>query len=164
MLGLKKISNLVQLGTMILYSLLKHLNGSASLVNHPWTPNRVKHISSLSKTESIAKENFLPYFRDGETFFSVFAIFFPAATGILAGANISGDLEVRASVWLISNLKHNQTLAHTQTPLIFQDPQAALPKGTLLAILITAITYLGIALVVCESWTHWIDSSLSLDV
>ncbi|RXN16426.1 solute carrier family 12 member 1 [Labeo rohita] len=71
--------------------------------------------------ESIAEENFLPDFRDGETFFSVFAIFFPAATGILAGANISGDLK---------------------------DPQAALPKGTLLAIFITGITYLGIALVV----------------
>ncbi|XP_039615427.1 solute carrier family 12 member 2 isoform X1 [Polypterus senegalus] len=62
-------------------------------------------------------ENFGPDFRD-ETFFSVFAIFFPAATGILAGANISGDLA---------------------------DPQSAIPKGTLLAILITTITYLGIA-------------------
>ena len=40
------------------------------------------------------KENFGPEFRDGESFFSVFAIFFPAATGILAGANISGDLKV----------------------------------------------------------------------
>uniref|UniRef100_A0A671XSZ9 Solute carrier family 12 member 1 n=1 Tax=Sparus aurata TaxID=8175 RepID=A0A671XSZ9_SPAAU len=66
-------------------------------------------------------ENFTPDFRHGETFFSVFAIFFPAATGILAGANISGDL---------------------------RDPQAAIPKGTLLAILITGVTYLGIALCV----------------
>ncbi|XP_067352021.1 solute carrier family 12 member 1 isoform X2 [Channa argus] len=69
----------------------------------------------------VFSENFLPAFREGETFFSVFAIFFPAATGILAGANISGDL---------------------------RDPQGGLPKGTLLAILITGITYLAVALCV----------------
>ncbi|XP_075034918.1 solute carrier family 12 member 2 isoform X1 [Mixophyes fleayi] len=66
----------------------------------------------------IFSENFGPAFRDDETFFSVFAIFFPAATGILAGANISGDLA---------------------------DPQQAIPKGTLLAILITTIVYMGVA-------------------
>ncbi|CAL1568193.1 unnamed protein product [Knipowitschia caucasica] len=66
---------------------------------------------------SIMWENMGPDFR-GETFFSVFAIFFPAATGILAGANISGDLS---------------------------DPQLAIPRGTLLAILITGIVYLGVA-------------------
>lgn len=70
---------------------------------------------------NIFLENFTPAFRGDETFFSVFAIFFPAATGILAGANISGDL---------------------------RDPQGGLPKGTLLAILITGITYLVVALCV----------------
>uniref|UniRef100_A0A8C5S6D8 Solute carrier family 12 member 2 n=1 Tax=Laticauda laticaudata TaxID=8630 RepID=A0A8C5S6D8_LATLA len=66
----------------------------------------------------IFSENFGPDFRDDTTFFSVFAIFFPAATGILAGANISGDLA---------------------------DPQSAIPKGTLLAILITTVVYMGLA-------------------
>ena len=39
------------------------------------------------------KTNVGPDFHQGESFFSVFAIFFPAATGILAGVNISGDLK-----------------------------------------------------------------------
>ncbi|KAJ7409473.1 Solute carrier family 12 member 1 [Willisornis vidua] len=71
---------------------------------------------------SIFAENFGPEFRSGEGFFSVFAIFFPAATGILAGANISGDLK---------------------------DPQSAIPQGTMLAILITTIAY--IAVLICAA-------------
>uniref|UniRef100_A0A8C3VB35 Solute carrier family 12 member 1 n=1 Tax=Catharus ustulatus TaxID=91951 RepID=A0A8C3VB35_CATUS len=71
---------------------------------------------------SIFAENFGPDFRSGEGFFSVFAIFFPAATGILAGANISGDLK---------------------------DPQSAIPQGTMLAILITTIAYIAVAISSC---------------
>ncbi|XP_069072005.1 solute carrier family 12 member 2-like [Pleurodeles waltl] len=74
----------------------------------------------FSYRAEIFVENFGPDFRDGETFFSVFSIFFPAATGILAGANISGDLE---------------------------DPQSSIPKGTMLAIVISTITYLAVAVV-----------------
>lgn len=80
----------------------------------------------LGYNMTLLKENFLPDYRtegkEGEgvehNFFSVFSIFFPAATGILAGANISGDLK---------------------------DPQKAIPKGTLLAIAITTVSYLGMA-------------------
>ncbi|XP_064598954.1 solute carrier family 12 member 2-like [Liolophura sinensis] len=62
--------------------------------------------------------NFGPDFRKGEDFFSIFSVFFPAATGILAGANISGDLK---------------------------NPQTAIPKGTLLAIILTGIVYILMA-------------------
>lgn len=67
-------------------------------------------------------ENFFPDYRLSEgvehNFFSVFSIFFPAATGILAGANISGDL---------------------------RDPQGAIPKGTLLSIVLTTFSYILLA-------------------
>lgn len=48
-------------------------------------------------------------------FWTAFAIFFPAATGISAGANMSGDLE---------------------------DPARSIPRGTILAIIFTGLIYL----------------------
>ncbi|OZC12082.1 K-Cl cotransporter [Onchocerca flexuosa] len=75
-------------------------------------------------------ENMLPNFQSGENFFSVFAIYFPAATGIMAGANISGDLA---------------------------DPQNAIPKGTLLAIAVTTVIYLMVVFTTGATCVRYAD-------
>ncbi|CAJ0955255.1 unnamed protein product [Ranitomeya imitator] len=68
---------------------------------------------------SIFLENLVPNWHgEAGTFFGMFSIFFPSATGILAGANISGDLK---------------------------DPAVAIPKGTLMAIFWTTVSYLAIS-------------------
>ncbi|KAG8226577.1 hypothetical protein J437_LFUL007269 [Ladona fulva] len=73
----------------------------------------------IGLNSTLLVQNFWPNYRESDgvmqSFFSIFAIFFPSATGILAGANISGDLK---------------------------DPSSAIPKGTLLAIFITTVSYI----------------------
>ncbi|XP_037335751.2 solute carrier family 12 member 3-like [Pungitius pungitius] len=64
--------------------------------------------------------NLTPDWR-GSNFFQMFAIFFPSAIGILSGANISGDLK---------------------------DPATAIPKGTLMAIFWTTVSYIIIPVTV----------------
>ncbi|MCO4745872.1 MAG: Na-K-Cl cotransporter, partial [Proteobacteria bacterium] len=56
---------------------------------------------------------------EGTNFWGVFAVFFPATTGILAGANMSGDLK---------------------------DPRRAIPVGTLAAIAVSAVVYFLVAI------------------
>ncbi|MEM1269463.1 MAG: amino acid permease, partial [Bacteroidota bacterium] len=62
----------------------------------------------------------------GSSFWIVFAVFFPAATGIMAGANMSGDLK---------------------------DPRGSIPKGTLWAIGVSLVVYLVLAYWIAGSAT-----------
>lgn len=62
----------------------------------------------------------------GTTFWVVFAVFFPAATGIMAGANLSGDLE---------------------------DPGRSIPRGTIAAIGVSLTIYLAMAYWLARSAT-----------
>uniref|UniRef100_A0AAQ4QL13 Solute carrier family 12 member 3 n=1 Tax=Gasterosteus aculeatus aculeatus TaxID=481459 RepID=A0AAQ4QL13_GASAC len=86
----------------------------------PASPEKqAKGFFSYKGDSDIFATNFVPGWRgpDG-SFFGMFSIFFPSATGILAGANISGDLK---------------------------NPAVAIPKGTLMAIFWTTISYLIIS-------------------
>uniref|UniRef100_A0A8C2J0J4 Solute carrier family 12 member 10, tandem duplicate 1 n=1 Tax=Cyprinus carpio TaxID=7962 RepID=A0A8C2J0J4_CYPCA len=81
----------------------------------PATPQK----QSIGVFGEIFLENLFPDWRGPEgDFFRMFAIFFPSAIGILAGANISGDLK---------------------------EPEIAIPRGTLMAIFWTTVSYLAIS-------------------
>ncbi|MDM8531009.1 amino acid permease [Anaerolineales bacterium HSG25] len=81
-----------------------------SLVSFLFTPLPVKPLEEVV---------WIGGFEDA-SFWQVFAVFFPAVTGIMAGANMSGDLE---------------------------DPRRAIPIGTLGAIAVTLVIYIGLAVV-----------------
>ncbi|KAI1890012.1 hypothetical protein AGOR_G00168820 [Albula goreensis] len=84
----------------------------------PATPQKQAR-GFFSYKADIFAANFVPSWRGPEgSFFGMFSIFFPSATGILAGANISGDLK---------------------------DPAVAIPRGTMMAIFWTTISYLIIS-------------------
>ena len=67
---------------------------------------------------NLMRENMTPAYTGGNNIWTMFALFFPAATGIMAGANMSGELA---------------------------NPGRAIPRGTLSSILVTAIVYLVFA-------------------
>ncbi len=61
-----------------------------------------------------------PNFSEGVSFWMVFAIFFPAVTGIEVGVSLSGDLK---------------------------DPSKSIPLGTIASILFTAVIYVGVVII-----------------
>uniref|UniRef100_A0A8C2K0T7 Solute carrier family 12 member 3 n=1 Tax=Cyprinus carpio TaxID=7962 RepID=A0A8C2K0T7_CYPCA len=113
---------------VIMISLASYIVGTII----PATPEKqAKGFFQLPRSEIdyIFATNFVPGWHGPEgSFFGMVSIFFPSATGILAGANISGDLK---------------------------DPSIAIPHGTMVTIFWTTISYLFISIATIGDFSHF---------
>jgi amino acid transporter len=72
----------------------------------------------------VLRNNLQPAFTANNSLFIMFALFFPAVTGVMVGVNMSGDLK---------------------------EPQRALPRGVLTAIGFTTLIYVSVAILLAMS-------------
>ena len=80
--------------------------------------------AALDFSPEVLRANLETGWTRGHSFFTIFALFFPAVTGIMAGVNMSGDLK---------------------------DPSRSLPLGVLSVIGVSAFIYIGIAIMLAAS-------------
>ncbi|MDX1666312.1 MAG: amino acid permease [Saprospiraceae bacterium] len=89
------------------------------LINHPFNFEGVQWFGEYQGTPILDESGAITGY-DSSSFWEVFAVFFPAVTGVMVGANMSGELE---------------------------NPKRNIPVGTLSAIVITAFIYLALIFV-----------------